>query len=112
MARDAGAKKVYFASAAPEIRHPNVYGIDMPVASELVAHNSTLEDICKSLGADWLIYQDLQVLIDAAKEGNANIPAFETSVFTGNYITEGIDDAYFKELAKKRSDSARQEQLT
>lgn len=102
MARDAGAKKVYFASASPEVRYPNVYGIDMPVASELIAHGRTVEEIAKLIGADWLIFQDLQVLIDAAREGNSTITRFEDSVFTGDYLTGKINAAYLKKLQIKR----------
>ncbi len=107
MAREAGAKKVYFASAAPEVRYPNVYGIDMPAANELIAHNKTNEEICRLIGADWLVFQDLQVLIDAVHEGNPDIATFDDSVFTGHYVTGDIDEAYLAQLAKERSDEAR-----
>jgi amidophosphoribosyltransferase len=102
MARAAGAKKVYFASAAPEVRHPNVYGIDMPSSSDLIAHNRTLEEIREKIGADWLIFQDLEVLGNAAKEGNPMIENFEESVFTGKYITGDIDAEYLKKLEERR----------
>lgn len=102
MARDAGANKVYFASAAPEIRHPNIYGIDIPVASELIAYDRNTKEICDAIGADWLIFQDLQVLIDAAREGNSAIMQFEDSVFTGNYIPAPTEANYFTLLAKQR----------
>ena len=108
MARDAGAKNVYFASAAPEVRYPNVYGIDMPAAEELIAHNRSVEQICEVIGADKLIFQDLTDLVDAAREGNADIKRFEDSVFTGNYITGGVDEAYLAALGAKRNDSARE----
>jgi len=107
MVRDAGAKKVYFASAAPEIRYPNVYGIDMPSADELVAHNRTVDDICQFIGADKLIFQDLEALVAAAQEGNANIERFEDSVFTGDYITGGVTTEYLQHLEKMRNDSAK-----
>jgi len=105
MAREAGAKKVYFASAAPEVRYPNVYGIDMPAANELIAHNRTVEEICREIGADWLIYQDLQVLIDAAREGNTSVKRFEDSVFTGDYVTRTIDQSYLDDLQLVRGDT-------
>lgn len=104
MARDAGANKVYFASAAPPVRYPNVYGIDMPAAKELIAHGRSEEEICKLIGADWLVYQDLNDLIDACKELNPAVEQFDCSVFDGNYITGGIDQAYLDHLEKKRSD--------
>ncbi len=102
MARHAGAKKVYFASAAPEVRFPNVYGIDMPTREDLLAHNTTVEAMAKAIGADWLIFQDLSVLGDAAREGNPEITQFEDSVFTGKYITGSIDEKYLVALAKNR----------
>lgn len=108
MARDAGAKKVYFASAAPKISYPNVYGIDMPVAQELIAHQRSTDEICKALKADWLVFQDLDALIDAAREGNPEIERFEDSVFTGNYITGDVNDAYLKKLEKIRNDAEKQ----
>ncbi len=107
MARIAGAKKVYVASAAPEIRYPNVYGIDMPSVTELVAHGKNNDEICQTIGADWLIYQDLHVIIDAAREGNPSIKEYETSVFTGDYITGDIDEMYMQQLAATRVDSNR-----
>ncbi len=104
MARDAGANKVYFASAAPPVRYPNVYGIDMPSAEELIAHDSTVEEIQEKIGADWLVYQDLQDLIDTATEGNPNVEAFDCSVFNGEYVTGDIDDDYLNELERRRND--------
>lgn len=104
MARDAGANKVYFASAAPEIRHPNIYGIDIPAAEELIAYNRNTDEICKAIGADWLVFQDLQALIDAAREGNTDITHFEDSVFTGNYIPAPTEPHYFENLAKGRGE--------
>lgn len=108
MARDAGARKVYFASAAPEVRYPNVYGIDMPAASELIAHGRTTDEICTAIGADGLIFQDLSVLYDAAREGNPALTHFEDSVFTGKYITGDVSEEYLKELEQTRSEQARQ----
>ena len=107
MARDAGAKKVYFASAAPAIRYPNVYGIDMPSASELIAAGKTDEEVQELIGADWLIYQDLGDLIAAASEGNPDIERFECSVFDGDYVTAGVDEVYLKRLENTRKDSAK-----
>ena len=107
MARDAGAKNVYFASAAPQVRYPNVYGIDMPSAEELLAHNCTDSEMCQALGADGLIFQDLEDLVAAAQEGNPTITRFEDSVFTGDYVTGGVDGDYFARLARLRSDSAK-----
>ncbi len=107
MARDAGAKKVYFASAAPPIRYPNVYGIDMPVASELLAHNRTVEEVAKVIQADWMVYQDLKDLIGCARKGNKDIKQFDTSCFNGNYITGDITEEYLEQLKQRRSDSAK-----
>jgi amidophosphoribosyltransferase len=107
MAREAGAAKVYFASAAPAVKHPIVYGIDMPSAKELIAHGRNDEEVCKAIGADWLIYQDLDDLISASSEGNAEVKKFECSVFTGEYITGDVDAAYLKALDDARNDAAR-----
>ena len=107
MARDAGARKVYFASAAPPVRHPNVYGIDMPNSDELIAHGRTEEEVCRKIGADWLVFQDLEDLIDAVKKGNAVITSFDASVFTGEYITGDIGDEYLSDLQASRSDAAK-----
>jgi amidophosphoribosyltransferase len=107
MARDAGARKVYFASAAPPVRHPNVYGIDMPNCNELIAHGRTDEEVCREIGADWLVFQDLDDLIDSVKKGNAVINSFDASVFTGEYITGDIGDDYLSDLQASRSDAAK-----
>jgi amidophosphoribosyltransferase len=107
MARDAGASKVFMASAAPPVRYPNVYGIDMPTASELIAHNRTVEEVSQAIGADWLIYQDIEDLIASASEGNSRIKQFDCSVFTGEYITGDVDLAYLEKLARERGDQAR-----
>ena len=109
MARDAGAKKVYFASAAPPVRYPNVYGIDMPAANELIAHDRTEEEVCEAIGADRLIYQDLEDLIDAVRKGNPNIKHFDTSCFSKEYITGDIDDAYLDRTEALRNDNAQAE---
>ena len=108
MARDAGANKVYMASAAPGVRYPNVYGIDMPSASELIAHGRSDEEVGELIGADWIVYQDLQDLIDAGTEGNENIKRFECSVFDGQYITGDVDAAYLERVEALRNDSAKQ----
>jgi len=107
MARDAGANKVYFASAAPAVKYPNVYGIDMPSANELIAHGRSQEEICEEIGADWLLYQDLDDLIAASAEGNPDIDGFDCSVFTGEYITGDIDKAYLDRIEAARADSAK-----
>ncbi|HEX4894780.1 MAG TPA: amidophosphoribosyltransferase [Solimonas sp.] len=107
MARDAGARKVYFASAAPPVRYPNVYGIDMPTSSELVAHGRSVEELEKLLGADRLIYQDLPDLIEAVRAGNPEITRFDCSVFTGEYITQDITAEYLSQLELFRSDAAK-----
>jgi amidophosphoribosyltransferase len=107
MARDAGANKVYFASAAPAIRYPNVYGIDMPAAAELIASGKTELEVQEAIGADWLIYQNLEDLISAASEGNPEISAFECSVFNGEYVTGDVDEIYLRRLETKRNDHAK-----
>jgi len=109
MARDAGAKKVYFASAAPPVRYPNVYGIDMPAAHELIAYNRTEDEVCAAIGADRVIYQELNDLIDAVRKGNPNIKHFDTSCFSNKYITGDIDDAYLERTEVLRNDHAQTE---
>jgi len=108
MARDAGAKKVYFASASPPVRYPNIYGIDMPAPSELIASGRDEKEIERELGADRLIYQGLDDLIDACQEGNAGITRFDTSCFSGEYVT-GVEDGYLEDLQSRRSDLAKLE---
>jgi amidophosphoribosyltransferase len=107
MAREAGANKVYFASAAPPVRYPNVYGIDMPSPQELIAHGRTEEEVAELIGADWLIFQDLEDLIAASSEGNPDIQEFECSVFTGEYVTGDIDAEYLGEIDQQRKDAVR-----
>jgi len=107
MAREAGARKVYFASAAPPVRYPNVYGIDMPAAKELVANGRTVEQIQTIIGADWLIYQDLDALVQAVHHENAEIVTFDSSCFSGEYVTGDISQSYLDELELERSDSAK-----
>jgi amidophosphoribosyltransferase len=109
MARSAGAKKVYFASASPPIRYPNVYGIDMPTKEELVAYNKDEEQIQEEIGADWLVYQDLDDLIKAVTPSDEHPAArvFDCSVFDGNYVTKDIDEAYLNNLKVLRNDKLR-----
>ncbi|WP_411132522.1 amidophosphoribosyltransferase [Vibrio vulnificus] len=107
MARDSGAKKVFIVSAAPEVRFPNVYGIDMPSATELIAHGRDNETICKLIGADALIFQKLEDLVDAVGLGNLDITKFDTSVFNGEYVTGDIDQQYLDFLDSMRNDDAK-----
>ncbi|MBP9603891.1 MAG: amidophosphoribosyltransferase, partial [Chromatiaceae bacterium] len=105
MAREAGARRVYFASASPPVRYPNVYGIDMPAASELVAHGRTEEEIRLVLGADRLIFQDLEDLIDAVqKKGKSDVDRFDTSVFDSDYVTGDVSEVYLRQLEAMRND--------
>ncbi|RUS17667.1 hypothetical protein BC937DRAFT_89663 [Endogone sp. FLAS-F59071] len=106
MARDAGAKKVYFASCAPAIRYPNVYGIDMPSRHELVAFGRTEDEIAQELGADLVIYEDLQDLIESVRKFNPSLSQFDTSVFDGKYVTGGINEEYMAQLEALRNDKA------
>lgn len=108
MARDAGAKKVYMASAAPGVRYPNVYGIDMPSATELIAHGRTDDEVGEIIGADWIIYQDLEDLISSGTEGSEEVKRFECSVFDGNYITGDVDKNYLDRIEGLRNDAAKQ----
>ncbi|MCA1790900.1 MAG: amidophosphoribosyltransferase [Thioalkalivibrio sp.] len=103
MAREAGARKVYFASAAPPVRFPNVYGIDMPAANELIAHDRDEDAVCAAIGADRLIYQDLDDLVAAVQRGNRSIEKFDCSVFNGEYVT-GLAPDYLEYLASLRAD--------
>jgi amidophosphoribosyltransferase len=107
MARDAGARKVYFASAAPPVRYPNVYGIDMPSASELIAHDRTVDEVRELISADWLVYQDLDDLVACVNDVNDKIEGWECSVFTGNYVTGDVDKAYLERLDAARNDESR-----
>ncbi|HEY0334404.1 MAG TPA: amidophosphoribosyltransferase [Stenotrophomonas sp.] len=106
MVREAGARKVYLASAAPPVRYPNIYGIDMPAAEELIAHNRTEQDVQEFLGVDWLIYQDLEDLESAVREGNPALTHFDSSCFNGHYTT-GIEPGYFERIQQLRSDEAK-----
>jgi len=107
MAREAGARKVYFASAAPPVRFPNVYGIDMPVTSELVAGGRSYEEVSRIVGADWLIYQDLEDLVAACRHDDADVTEFDTSCFSGEYVTGDITEEYLHSLVEDRADAVR-----
>ncbi|NIM71283.1 MAG: amidophosphoribosyltransferase [Xanthomonadales bacterium] len=108
MAREAGARKVYFASAAPPVRYPNIYGIDMPAPAELVASGKDESAIERELGADRLIYQRLDDLVEACREGNSRITRFDTSCFSGEYVT-GVEPGYLEKVQQLRSDRAKSE---
>ena len=108
LARENGARKVYFASAAPPVRFPNVYGIDMPSRSELIAHDRTTAEIAEQLGADGLVYQTLDDLKDSVLECRRDIKGFDASVFDGHYVTPGIDLDYLAQLDARRNDLAKQ----
>jgi hypothetical protein len=105
MVRAAGAKKVFFCSASPAIRYPNVYGIDMPVQAELIAYGRDELEIAKAISTDWVVYQDLEDLQEAVRECNPAIELFDTSCFNGVYVTGDVDAAYFQALKDHRSDS-------
>ncbi|HEY9147774.1 MAG TPA: phosphoribosyltransferase family protein, partial [Gammaproteobacteria bacterium] len=111
MARDAGANKVYFASAAPPVRFPNVYGIDMPTSAELIGYGRDEKEIAEAIGADRLFYQELDDLISAVlyKKNKTHITRFDTSVFNGEYITGDVTPEYLAHLQASRSDSAKEE---
>ncbi|MEC9090250.1 MAG: amidophosphoribosyltransferase, partial [Candidatus Thermoplasmatota archaeon] len=111
MARDAGAKKVFFASAAPPVIHPNVYGIDMPAKSEYIAHGRTQEEVSEAIGADWLMYQKIEDLLDACQGGSCGVEEFDASCFNGIYVTGDIDDTYLEKLEGARNDSAKSAQI-
>jgi amidophosphoribosyltransferase len=110
MAREGGAKKVYFASAAPPVRFPNVYGIDMPTRTELVATGRTEEEIARHIGADAVVYQDLDALKAAVREANPGLTRFEASCFDGHYVTGDVTSEYLAEVEQRR-DHKRQEAL-
>lgn len=107
MARDSGAKRVYFASASPPIRYPNIYGIDMPAAKELIAHDRTEKEVANAIGVDRLFYLKLDDLIEAVQKGNPRLKDFDCSVFTGEYVT-GEDAEYFIELEAQRNDKEKE----
>jgi amidophosphoribosyltransferase len=113
MARDAGAKKVYFASCSPPIIHPNVYGIDMPAKTEYVAYNRTNDEICTAIGADLLFYQRLDDLVEACLSvGDNSLASFDCSCFNGIYVTGGITEEYLQKIERIRNDKAKNSVLT
>ena len=107
MARDAGAAKVYFASAAPPVRYANVYGIDMPAPDELVASGRSEEEIRVFIGADRLIYQKLDDLVATIKEGNPDIEQVDASCFDGKYVTGDVTREFLRGVADERGDASR-----
>ena len=109
MAREAGARKVYMASAAPPVRFPNVYGIDMPTNSELIAHNRSIEEIRQFIGADALIYQDVNAMKRVVGALNPGVAGFEASCFDGHYITGDISAADFDAIATQRRSQGEEE---
>ena len=112
MARDAGAKKVYFASAAPMVKYPNVYGIDMPAKAELIASHRSVEEIQGIIGADRLIFQDLDDLKAAVRTSKVPVvQEFDCSVFDGVYVTGDIDEQYLTDLEQSRSDTAKKRKM-
>ena len=116
MARDAGARKVYFTSAAPPIRYPNIYGIDIPTRTELVAYGRDEAEVAAHIGCEWVVYQDLDDLVDSVSSlasPERPLPRFDTSCFSGEYVTgEKIGDEYFERLHAKRNDGAKQAKNT
>ena len=112
MARESGARKVFFASAAPPVRFPNVYGIDMPTRAELIAAHRSEEEVAREIGADALVYQDLDALKDAVRRANPRLAGFETSCFDGIYVTGDVTTDYLRAIEIKRNvtrDSAEDE---
>jgi amidophosphoribosyltransferase len=108
MARDSGAKKVYFASCSPPIIHPNVYGIDMPAKKEYVAYGRNNDEICRAIGADILFYQKLEDLVGACiSSGDGMIANFDCSCFDGIYVTGGVTESYLSKIEDMRNDDAK-----
>ena len=107
MAREAGASRVYMASAAPPVKHANVYGIDMPASNEFAADGRTEAEISKLIGADKLFYQNLEDLISAVKDKNSPVKTFDSSCFDGNYVTGNVTEEYLNELDDLRNDVAK-----
>ena len=110
MARNAGAKKVFFASAAPPVKFPNVYGIDMPASSELIASNKSEEELAKFIGADWLLYQTLDDLIESVRFEDSEVKDFDTSCFSGDYVTNDVTQTYLQKIELQRNDAAQSKQ--
>ncbi len=111
MAREAGARKVYFASAAPPVRYQNVYGIDMPSVRELIASNRSEAQVAEAIGADRLFYQDIGDLADAVRQGNPGLRKFDTSCFNGEYVTGGVTSTYLSRLEENRNDEIKRRSL-
>jgi amidophosphoribosyltransferase len=109
MARDAGARKVYMASAAPPVRFPNVYGIDMPTKAELIAHDRSVEEIRQFIGADALIYQDVDAMKKVVAALNPKVAGFEASCFDGHYVTGDVSAEDFASMAAQRSKQGEEE---
>lgn len=107
LAREAGARRVYFASAAPPVRYPNVYGIDMPTPKEFVAYDRSIKEIGVEIGADWILFQDIEQLVEAVSHGQDHIREFDTSCFTGEYLTGDVTSAYLKSVEFARNDKAK-----
>ena len=110
MARNVGAKKVFFASAAPPVKFPNVYGIDMPASSELIASNKSNEELAKFIGADWLLYQTLNDLIESVRFEDSQVQDFDTSCFSGDYVTNDVTQTYLQKIELQRNDAAQSKQ--
>jgi amidophosphoribosyltransferase len=110
MAREAGARNVYFCSASPPVQHQNVYGIDMPAKSELIAWNKTIKEVEAAIGADWLVFQDLDDLVASCAEGSLIPLDFECSVFDGVYVTGDVNERYLNALEERRNDLAKLKQ--
>ena len=109
MAREAGRAQSVFRLGGSAVRYPNVYGIDMPAAKELVANGRTEAEVAQVIGADWLVYQDLEDLVKSVSHDNAGIEVFDTSCFSGEYVTEDVSPSYLTRLEQVRSDAAKQE---
>ncbi len=109
LARESGAKKVYMASAAPPVKYPNVYGIDMPASHEFAADGRTEAEISELIGADKLFYQDLEDLILAVKDERSPVSNFDSSCFNGNYVTGNVTEEYLKQLDDLRNNTAKNE---
>ena len=107
MAREVGAAKVYFASAAPPVRHPNVYGIDMPAVDEFIANGKSIEEINQTIGSDRLFYQTLEDLIEVTMRKGCGLDGFDSSCFNGEYITGDIDAEYLEKLRAARNDASK-----
>ena len=105
MAREAGAKKVYMASAAPPVKFPNVYGIDMPASKEFIADNRSVDEIAQFIGCDKIFYQEINDLIESVKSESPKINSFDTSCFTGKYVTGNVDKDYLESLDELRNDA-------